>query len=329
MKKRKTLLLTSRDIQKILNMRKAVSIVERAFRSYGNGRSQMPAKSYLFLKKYNGDFRSMPAYLEDFAAAGVKWVNAHPGNHKYKLPPVMGLVILSDVRNGFPLAVMDATYLTNVRTGSGAAVAAKYLARKDSKAAAFIGTGNQARAQLLGLLEIFRLRSVKAFSIDLKSEKQFLAFCKQVKVNAVFCRNIRECVHGADIVVTTTPSRKPIVKREWILPGTHINAIGADAPGKEELDPQILTHAKVVIDDWQQAVHSGEVNVPITKGILKKHQIYASLGQIVAGIRKGRASSSEITVFDSTGLSIQDIACADYIYKRALKSRLGRFISFF
>ncbi len=329
MKKHQTLLLTSRDIQKILNMRKAVPIVERAFRSYGLGRAQMPAKSYLFLRKFNGDFRSMPAYLEDLNAVGIKWVNAHPGNHKFGLPPVMALMILGDVKTGYPLAVMDATYLTNLRTGAGGAVAAKHLARKNSKVAAFVGTGNQARTQLLGLLEVFRIKTVKAFSNDSESRKSFLEFCRKLKLKIEASRNIRECVQHSDIVVTTTPSRKPIVKREWVSKGTHINAIGADAPGKEELDPAVLNAAKVVIDDWEQAIHSGEVNVPIAKGSFKKSKIYASLGEIVARKRKGRTNFSEITVFDSTGLSIQDIATADYVLKMAKSKRLGRTISFF
>lgn len=327
--KHQTLLLTSRDIRKTLDMRRAIPIVEKAFKSYGLGHAQMPPKSYLFLNKFNGDFRSMPAYLDDLGAVGVKWVNAHPENQKFNLPPVMALVILGDAKTGYPLSVMDATYLTNLRTGAGGAVAAKYLARKNSKIAAFVGTGNQARTQLLGLLEIFPIKVVKAFSVDQKSEKLFIEFCGKQKVKTIFSKSIRECVQDADIAVTTTPSRKPIVKREWISPGTHINAIGADAPGKEELDPAILKSAKVVIDDWEQASHSGEINVPISKGILKKGQIYASLGQIVAQKKKGRTSASEITIFDSTGLSIQDIACADFIYHQALKKRYGKFISFF
>ncbi|MDD5155555.1 MAG: ornithine cyclodeaminase family protein, partial [Candidatus Omnitrophica bacterium] len=140
------------------------------------------------------------------------------------------------------------------------------------------------------------------------------------------CMDARECIRGADIVVTTTPSRKPVVKASWISPGTHINAIGADARGKEELAPAILKKAKVVVDDRPQAMHSGEINVPVSKKIIKESDIYASLGEVIAGKKKGRASKDEITVFDSTGLAICDVAVADYVYKEALRRGMGRHI---
>ena len=138
--------------------------------------------------------------------------------------------------------------------------------------------------------------------------------------------NIQGCVAGADIVVTTTPSRKPIVQSSWIKDGVHINAIGADAPGKEELDPKVLKRARVVVDDLEQASHSGEINVPIAKGLFKLKDIHATLGEIIAGKKKGRTSPREVTVFDSTGLAIQDTAAASLIYKAAVKKKLGRWM---
>jgi len=139
--------------------------------------------------------------------------------------------------------------------------------------------------------------------------------------------SVQECVAGADIIVTTTPSRKPLVRSSWVKDGAHLNAIGADAPGKEELDPTILKRARVVVDDLEQASHSGEINVPIAKGLFKLKDIYATLGEIIAGKKKGRTSPREVTVFDSTGLAIQDTAIASFIYKAALKKKLGRWIN--
>jgi alanine dehydrogenase len=130
----------------------------------------------------------------------------------------------------------------------------------------------------------------------------------------------------ADIVCTVTPSRNPIVMKEWIKPGTHLNTIGADAPGKEELDPKILKSAKIVIDNWAQASHSGEINVPLSKGIISRDDIYAELGEIVVGKKSGRENDAEITIFDSTGLAIQDISCAKLAYDQAQNLKLGRFI---
>lgn len=135
-----------------------------------------------------------------------------------------------------------------------------------------------------------------------------------------------KAVRGSDIVVTATPSRKPVVKNEWIKPGTHLTCIGADAPGKEELDPEILTRAKLVIDDWEQASHSGEINIPLSQGVLSKEDIWGEIGEIVAGLKPGRESSREITVFSSTGLAVQDAVTAELAYDNAQRRGIGRTI---
>jgi len=140
----------------------------------------------------------------------------------------------------------------------------------------------------------------------------------------ICAKNIKECVHNCDIVVTTTPSRRPLIKLNWIKRGVHINAIGADAPGKQELDPDILKNAKVVIDDWKQASHSGEINVALRKKIISKRNIQCSIGEIVNSKKKVRKSKLDITVFDSTGLAVQDVAIATLIYKSAIKQRRGK-----
>jgi alanine dehydrogenase len=136
----------------------------------------------------------------------------------------------------------------------------------------------------------------------------------------------RDAVEGSDIVVTITPSRQPVVSDDWIEPGTHINCIGADAPGKEELDPVILTRSKMVVDDWEQASHSGEINVPLAKGIITRKDIWGNIGEVVAGLKEGRTSSDEITVFTSTGLAVQDAVTAELAYKKALERNIGRYV---
>jgi alanine dehydrogenase len=135
--------------------------------------------------------------------------------------------------------------------------------------------------------------------------------------------DVKTCVRDCDIVVTTTPSRRPLLKLPWLKNGVHINAIGADATGKQELDPAILKQAKIVVDAWEQASHSGEINVPLEKGLLTKRDIYADIGQIVAGKKRGRVTKREITIFDSTGLAIQDVAIANLIYTKARKKNVG------
>ena len=329
MKGKKTLILERKAIEKLAGIKEAIGAVERAFRYFGEGKVQMPPKMYITVDKHLGDFRAMPAYVEHTGGCGIKWVNVHPENRKKSLPTVMALIILSDPKTGFPLCVMDATYVTALRTGAAGGVAAKYLARKNSKKAALIGCGTQALTQLAALNEIFRLTEVNIWGCRKGETKSFIRKAGRsmpVKMQAV--KSLRDCVEGCDIVFTTTPSVRPIVKSEWIAKGTHINAIGADAKGKEELDPAILKKAKVVVDDWRQASHSGEINVPLRKGTFSKRNIYADIGQIVAGKKRGRTKADEITVFDSTGLAIQDVSLADVIYRKAVRTGKGKYVSF-
>jgi len=295
----------------------ALEAVKEAFCEHGLGRTQMPPKSYLYFKSHNGDLRTMPAYLEKIDSAGVKIVNVHTGNASKGLPTVMALMVLNSTETGAPKAVMGATYLTAMRTGAAGGIAAKNLARPGSETVGLIGAGAQARTQLLALSKLFFIREV--FVADTSIER-----CASFKKD---CQAFLDCSYNlttdpkeaseCDILVTTTPSRKPIVRDEWILPGTHINAIGADAKGKQELEPAILRRSKVVVDDMVQATHSGEVNVSISAGELSPGDIYAEIGDIVAGKVPGRANEEEITVFDSTGLAIQDVATANRVYSLA------------
>jgi len=326
---KKTLILTSAEVKRIIEMRAVLKAVENAFRLHGKNLVQMPAKIYLHLDKYTGDFRAMPAYIEGMEACGIKWVNVHPKNRRFGLPAVMAMIILSDPKDGFPIAIMDGTLLTNFRTGAAGGIAAKYLARRDSGVVGLVGCGAQARTQLLALKELFKIKSVYICDKDNTCIKRFLKDTKSFGLNIKVRDKISDCVKKADIVVTTTPVRSPIVKSEWIREGTHINAIGADARGKQELEPALLKRAKIIVDDWRQASHSGEINVPVSRGTIAQKNIYATLGEVLTGKKKGRTSPKEITIFDSTGLAIQDMAVAYLVYKRAIKERIGSYVKMF
>jgi len=314
--------LSEAEVRQLLSMTEAMGAVEEAFRQHGLRRVQMPPKLYLDFYKHGGDLRAMPAYLEEQDVAGVKVVNVHPGNPGKGLPTVMAVLIINDPSTGAPSAIMDATYLTSVRTGAGGGVAVKYLARRDSKVVGLIGSGRQARTQLLAIDEVLGVEEVRVAGKSTKGVTRFIEEMRtRVKADYVMC-DLREAC-ACDVLVTTTPVRHPIVKAEWIRGGTHINAIGADAKGKEELAPGVLKKAKIVVDDMAQATHSGEVNVPLTEGVIGENDIYSELGRIVAGKIAGRRDSDEITIFDSTGLAIQDIATGALVYKKALSKDLG------
>jgi len=318
------LILAKREIQELFSIGEALKAVEYAFKLKAGGRVVMPPKLYLNLPQYQGDFRAMPAYIDGMA--GVKWVCGYPNNSRYNLPSVMATIILCDPKTGCPLAIMDGTYITTLRTGAAGGVAVKYLARRDSSSIGMVGAGVQARAQLLAISEVLpRIEEVKVF--DLRKDTS-LKYAEEVgtelNMNIRPVESIEEATE-ADIVVTTTPSREPIVKRHYIRPGTHINAIGADAKGKQELDADLSASAKVVIDDIEQASHSGEINVPLSKGLIKVEEIYGTLGEVVAGMKTGRENDEEITIFDSTGLAIQDIICAKLVYQKVGGKESTRF----
>jgi len=316
-----TLIIEEKLVKEILEMKDVIPVVETAFRERGLGNVEMPPKMYIMYP--TGDLRVMPAYLKNIKQTGLKAVTVFPNNPKEKnIPTVLATVILVDVDSGVPLAVMGGSWLTAMRTGAAGAIATKNLARKGAKNIAFIGTGIQAHTQLMAHKEVMKIEKVYAVDANAESAKKFVEFAKSLGIHAEVADGATAC-KNADVLITTTPVHQPIVKNEWIHPGMHINAIGADAPGKEELDPEIMKRAKIVIDDWEQASHSGEINVPITKKIITRKDIAAELGDIVAGKSKARSSDADITIFDSTGLGIQDIVTATLVLNKAKAQNKG------
>lgn len=302
--------LINRDVAKdLLNIPDVIRVVEDAFRVWAQDKGNMPAKAYLVVEK--GDFRAMPAALS--GAAGMKWVSVHPNNPSQGLPTVMAVLIYNDPETGYPLAVMDATEITAYRTGATVAIASKYLARQDSHSLGIIGAGRQAYTQILAHAEVFNLRLIKVFDCSRAATERLIKSFPSYPLKEC---SLEEAV-ASDIVCTLTPSRVPLLKKEWVIPGTHINAIGADAKGKEELEPSILREAIVVVDDLSQASAAGEINVPITKGLFTIDEVYATLGEIIVGEKQGRTDEKVVTVFDSTGVAIADIAIAKLIYAKA------------
>ncbi|MFH0896778.1 MAG: alanine dehydrogenase [Candidatus Bathyarchaeota archaeon] len=323
------MLIPEEEVVKILTMEETFEAVETAFKEKAFGRAQMPSKVYVTIKKYNGDFRVMPSYLESLDIAGVKVVNVHPNNPKlYGKPSVMAIIMLIDPQSGAPISIMSGTHITAMRTGAASGIATKYLARKGSKILSLVGTGIQARTQLQAINKVLSLEEVKAYDISKEALNKFTEETrKEYTIRISPCQSIEECVNHADVISVATPTVSPIIKDDWISKGTHINAIGSDAPGKQELDPLILKRAKIVVDDMDQAIHSGEINVPFSLGILRKQDIYGERGEILVGNKPGRVRDDEITIFVSTGLSLQDIATAAKIFEEAKARNRGKWVT--
>jgi len=305
----RTLLLSKSDVAELLDMGEVMSAVEQVFRDYAAGRAYMPAKVYIALEK--GDFRAMPGAVP--GAVGVKWVNVHPGNHELGLPNIMGMMIYSDPNTGYPLAIMDATEITAYRTAATSANASKYLARSDSRTLGLIGAGRQAYMHLQSHALVFPLEAIKVYDVRPEAVQALIAHFPQFELKEASA----EEVVASDIVCTLTPSTVPMVKASWVRPGTHINAVGADAAGKQELDPEVLRIAQVVVDDLGQACHGGEINAALCLGLFKEEQVWGTLCEIMAGTKPGRHDAQAITIFDSTGLAIEDVATARLVYQKA------------
>jgi alanine dehydrogenase len=323
MPSRTTRLLSGDQVDREMPMDELISGVEDAFRAYELGNAQMPAKSYIDLRKYNGDFRSMPAYLEteDWDAAAIKWVNVHPDNpEQFDLPTVMGTVIYSDPETAYPLALIDGTVLTMKRTGAAAGVATDYLAVEDASSMGIVGAGIQAYTQLEAVSEVRDIEEVVVSDVD---ESQVEAFIEHFEDRFdVRSGSVSEAA-SCDVLSTVTPVREPIVSAADVGEHTHVNAMGADAEGKQELGDELMQDATIVIDDYEQCTHSGEINVPFHEGRLGDEDIYGEIGAIVAGNTAGREGIEGVTVFDSTGLAIQDVAAAHVVYEHAVEEGIG------
>lgn len=322
-----TTILTESDIRSLLEMRNIINSVEQIFKAKGLGKIQMPSKTYLYYEKSKGDLRIMPSYLEDMDVSAVKVVNSHPNNRSEGLPSVMGTIILIDPRTGFPLSIMGGTWLTAMRTGATSAISAKYLARKNSNVLGIIGTGLQATTQLMAMLEVLsKITEVRAYDSDNNRLTSFLKEAKnrypEVRISGESKAEV--VVRNSDICITLTPTRKPHIREEWVRPGTHFCAIGADAPGKQELDPNILKNGTIIVDDMEQAAHGGEINLPLKYGIITRDDVIGDLSSIVLGKVQGRTSEDEITIFDSTGLAMQDAVIAKHAYDQAVQMGLGQ-----
>jgi alanine dehydrogenase len=323
---RKTLILSRTDMMGLLTPAEYVSCVEQAYRMHGEGRYYMDPKGHIVLDKYPGEWEAMPSYIEEPEAAACKWVSIRERNRvKYDLPTVFSILIYTHPETGFPLAICDGSYHTMMRTGAAAAVSAKWMARRNAKRLAIVGAGHMAEGTLATSIDIFSWEEVRVWSRTQATLDHFVATQqpKYPQLNLRMSTNLADVVSGADVVVTVTPARGPIVMDEWIAPGTHIAALGADKGGDQELDSKILQRARIFVDDIRQCRTDGEINVPLREGLIKERDIAGEIGEVIAGRKPGRVSESDITLFDSTGIALQDSATVPLEYERAVAAGVG------
>jgi alanine dehydrogenase len=323
---RKTLILSRTDMMGLVAPAEYVDCVEQAYRMHGEGRYYMDPKGHIMLDKYPGEWEAMPSYIEEPEAAACKWVSIREQNReRFDLPTVFSILVYTHPETGFPLAICDGSYHTVMRTGAAAAVSAKWLARKGSKILAIVGAGHMAEGTLETCKEVFAWQEVRVWSRSQETLDHFVAVQqpKHEQIEIKPSLDLEQVVRGADVVVTVTPARGPIVEDAWIVEGTHIAAVGADKGGDQELDPKILQRARIFVDDIRQCRTDGEINVPLAEGLISEEDIAGEIGEVIAGKKEGRTSEDEVTVFDSTGIALQDSATVPLEYERALAAGVG------
>jgi alanine dehydrogenase len=287
--------LSGGNVERAVSPERAVEAVRDAFVAYARGEWTMPPKVYVPAYPA-GDFRAMPALGGGYAL--LKWVTSFPGNPAQGLPTVTGLVIVSDASNGMPQAVLDAAAVTALRTGAAAVLAAETLGRNGSAAVVGAGVNGRAAARTF----VARGRDVGLYDVDAERAR---GVADELRTQVLS----RDEALAADVVVTVTPGREIMFAEGSLRPGQHASLMGADGPGKAEIAVEEMVRARMFCDDWEQASHNGDLSHAVEAGALGRDEV-TQLGDVLAGIADGRRSDDEITVFDSTGLAIQDLAIA-------------------
>ena len=322
-----TLILNSVEIKECVQFNaELIPIIEDAFKSLSLGKTVMPPILRLDIEKYHGESDVKAAYIEGLDSFAVKVASGFFNNPKLGLPSSNGLMILLDSQTGVIKSVLlDKGYLTDVRTAIAGAIASKYLSNPESSTVAIIGTGIQARMQLEALTLVRDIKNVNVWSRDIKKTHAYIDnVSKNIKLNFKAFDNTNEVVNNADILITTTPSKKPLVHYSSLPKGMHITAMGSDAEEKNEVDPNIIKNCDVYVPDSQaQTSILGELNHAIKKDLIKNDMIFNDLGKIIINPELGRKNTQDITVADLTGTGVQDTAIARFAFSTAKEKKLG------
>jgi alanine dehydrogenase len=329
MQTERTLLFNRSDVQELLSLAECIDAVEKVFHRQGEGK--IPPSGILGVRTQSGGLHVKTACLIGAKKYIVAKLNTNfPQNYaRFGKPTIQGIIVLYDADNGRLLAVLDSMEITIKRTAAATAVAAKYLARQNSSVATICGCGEQARAQLRALGLILSLRKVYAFDIDSSASLRLAAqLSRELPIDIEAIRSLPDAIRSSDVVVTCTPATEFFVHKEDVAPGTFIAAVGADDSQKNEIDPALLASAQVVADSLQQVCSIGDTHHAIAQCLMRKENVYAELSEVVAGKKAGRINETDIIVFDSTGVAVEDAAAATVVYEKALITRIGNYFEF-
>jgi ornithine cyclodeaminase len=327
MHRRQALILREPEIRALLDPRDCLQAVEAAFSAYARGQAELPAVINLEVPDHRGEVHVKAGYLHAGPYYAVKIASGFLDNIQLGLPTSDGMVLVFDAVTGAVAALLfDNGYITDLRTGVAGALAAKHLARATVETVAVVGSGAQARYQIRSLALVRKLGEVRVWG---RNQEKAAACIEDLSrgaadVRFVLASSVREAVKGADVVMTVTATREPLVQADWIAQGALVIAVGSDGPDKQELAVEVLARAdRIVADSLPQCLRLGEIHHAVEKGAISKDKVTAELGQITAGLKPGRTSDDEIIVCDLTGVGVQDIAAASLVLERALQDGKG------
>lgn len=320
--------LSRADVRQAVTMAEAIEAVQAAYVQLSQGEAKVPVRLPVEVPEHEGVILYMPAYLPRSGGLGAKIVTVFPHNPRAGLPTIHALVVVNDARTGAPLAVMEAGYLTALRTGAAAGVATRLLARPDARTAAIIGAGVQGRTQLEAIAAVRDLECAWVFDTDRAAAERFAAemaarggrIPRDVRVAHIAAGAVRD----ADVISTATTSRQPVFADADLKPGVHINGIGSFTPEMQEVPPETVRRARIVVDNVAACLaEAGDLIIPLRQGLIDRERMSTEIGQVAAGTRPGRSSSDEVTFFKSVGNAVQDVAVAQLVLARASTMGLG------
>jgi ornithine cyclodeaminase/alanine dehydrogenase-like protein (mu-crystallin family) len=325
----KVLVLTHQEVERLLPMAERVDLMADALSELARGRAHQPLRLVFRPPGAAGLLASMPSYRGGSRSAfGVKTVGVFPGNAAHGVDTHQGSVMLFDGETGELRALMNAAAVTAIRTAAVSGVATRVLAREDAGDLAILGSSVQARTHLAAMAAVRPLRRVRVAS---RRKERAAAFAAE---NAALCRieavtTAEEAVRGADLVVTVTSAAEPVVRREWVSAGTHLNVVGASLPDRREVDGATVAAARLFVDRRESAEHeAGDYLLAVREGAIAAGHIRAELGEVLVGDAAGRVAPDEITLFKSLGLAVEDLWAADHVFRKAETQRLGTWVDF-
>ncbi len=324
------LIVNQSEVPRLLPVKECIDVMARAFAALSRGEAEMPMRQILWLPEKTGAMALMPAHLTGMAALGLKAVTFFPRNEGTDLDSHQGAVLLFEGGRGRLLAVIDATSVTAVRTAAVSGLATRLLAKDDAGDLALVGSGVQARTHLEAMLAVRKLRRIRVASQTLARARSFAEReGKRHQLAITPCASVEEAVTGADIVCTVTSSREPVVRGEWLSPGVHVNAVGSSVATARELDTAAVVRSRLFVDHRESALkEAGDFLIARGEGAVTDAHILGSLGEVLNGAVPGRTSPSDVTLFKSVGLAIEDVAAAQHIYSKARGSGFGKFVEF-